>query len=71
MTYEYRITHEPSGDEAEADTKDAAVVAARTLLEDNEFSGSCRIWRGSDVVDVVWANDASGYTHTSIGDPDA
>ena len=65
MTHQYRITHEPSGDEAEADSKDAAVVAARTLLEDNEFEGSCRIWQGPNVVDIVWANDASSYTHTS------
>lgn len=59
----FRITHEPSGDEAEAETKDAAIVAARTLLEDNEFSGSCRVWRGPLVVDVVWADDSEHYVH--------
>jgi len=71
MTHQFRIDHQPSGDEAEADTKDAAIVAARTLLEDNEFSGQCRIWRGPDVIDMVWADDETSYTHTSIGDPNA
>ena len=59
----YTIKHEPSGDEAEAQTRDAAVVAARTLLEDNEFEGSCRIFDGPAVLDVVWANDSDSYTH--------
>lgn len=61
----FRITHEPSNDEAEAETKEAAIVAARTLLEDNEFRGSCRIWRGEEVVDVVW-HRSDGWTHTSL-----
>jgi hypothetical protein len=64
MTYNpYTIRHEPSGDEAEAESRDAAIVAARTLLEDNEFAGSCRIFRGEDVLDVVWADDSDHYTH--------
>lgn len=57
----YRIEHQPSGDEADAEGKEAAILAARTLLEDNEFQGSCRIFAGEAVVDVVWADDADSY----------
>jgi len=63
----FRITHEPSGDEAEAQTRDAALLAARTLLEDNEFEGSCRIWEGPDVLDVVWADGPESYVHLQGG----
>lgn len=62
----YRITHSPSGDEAEALTGEAALVAARTLLEDNEFVGQCRIERGEITVDMVWADNALSYVHLDI-----
>ena len=66
MYLAFRIEHQPSGDEAEAETYDAALVAARTLLEDNEFEGSCRIFNGLDVADVVWADNAEHYTHVQL-----
>lgn len=62
----YTISHDPSGDEAEAETRAAAVVAARTLLEDNGFEGQCRVFHGSDVVDVVWADTAESFTHIQM-----
>lgn len=63
----YTIRHDPSGDEAEADSRDAAFLAARQLLEDNDFEGQCRIFQGDperkQVVDMVWADDRSQYAH--------
>jgi len=56
-TLPYRILHDPSGDEAEAATRNAAITAARTLLEDNQGDGQCRIFRGRWVVDMVWLHD--------------
>jgi hypothetical protein len=68
MTYDpyrnqYRIEHDPSGDEAEAVDRASALLAARTLLADNEFSGQCRIFEGPRVLDMVWADNESSYTH--------
>lgn len=60
--HRFTITHEPSGDECEADSRDAAILAATTLLADNDNEGSCRIFEGSSVLDVVWAHD-DGITH--------
>jgi len=62
-SHRFRITHQPSGDEAWADSKDAAVLAAKTLLSDNGEDGTCRIWEGSNVVDVVWSNGGDSITH--------
>lgn len=59
----FTIQHDPSGDEAEADSREAATLAARTLLEDNGFAGQCRVFWGDRVVDVVWADDPDHYTH--------
>lgn len=39
------VVHHPSNDECEAETMAAARVAAETLIKDNEWTGSCRIWR--------------------------
>ena len=39
----YVIVHHPSGDEAEAETLDAAHLAARTLIDDNGHSGTSYI----------------------------
>jgi hypothetical protein len=69
MTHRFTIRHDPSGDEAEADTKGAAVTAARTLLEDNGWEGHCRIFEGDPdlgrVRDMVWATDATRFQHLS------
>ena len=70
-SHRYIIKHNPSGDEAEADTKDAAILAARTLLADSGFVGHCNLWEGTNVIDMVWADDETSYTHTSIGDTNA
>lgn len=52
----YVITHQPSGDEAEAETEEAAITAARTLLLDNEDEGTCRIWLWGCVKAVMWGD---------------
>lgn len=68
-THRFLVTHDPSGDEAEADTKDAAILAAKTLLQDNELEGTCRIWQGREVIDVVWAvgpDNPDSIIHTSL-----
>ena len=62
-THRYRVTHQPSGDEAEADTREAAALAAKTLLNDNGGEGTCRVWEGQYVVDVVWSNGDDSVTH--------
>jgi len=65
--HRYTVQHDPSGDEAEADSKDAAITTARTLLEDNEWEGHCRIFDGDpelrNVVDMVWAECRTSFTH--------
>jgi hypothetical protein len=65
--HRFTVRHDPSGDECEADSRDAAILAARTLLEDNEFDGQCRIFEGDPerrrVVDMVWADRPTAYKH--------
>jgi hypothetical protein len=65
--HRYTVRHDPSGDEAEADSKDAAILAARTLLEDNGWDGHCRIFDGDPergvVTDMVWADRPTGFQH--------
>jgi hypothetical protein len=64
MTFHpFTVRHDPSGDEAEADTREAATLAARTLLEDNDWNGQCLVLQGKKVLDMVWADDDSHYTH--------
>jgi len=46
----YVIRHEATGDEAEADSYDAALVAARTLLGDNDDAGMVKVTRSGEVV---------------------
>lgn len=62
-SHRFTIRHDPSGDEAEADSRDGAVLAAKTLLADNEGEGQCRIWDGPNVIDVVWSNGGDSITH--------
>jgi len=50
----FTITHDPTGDEAEAHTFEAAVTAAATLLTDNDNTGTCRIWEQGKVRSVVF-----------------
>lgn len=45
MPETFTIVHHPSNDEAEAVGMKAARLAAETLIIDNEWTGSCRIWR--------------------------
>lgn len=56
MTYfnPFTITHQPSGDEAEAETFDAAVVAGATLIQDNDGTGTCRIWENGRVRSILF-----------------
>jgi hypothetical protein len=67
MNLPFSVTHSPSGDLAEAPDEEAAVVAARTLLDDHSRSGHCVIHRGAAWVDMVWADDPSMYTHVQKG----
>jgi len=53
----FRIEHQPSGDEAEADNRDAAILAAKTLIADNDDTGTCRVFYGGGVVAVVWPGE--------------
>ena len=55
----FTITHQPSGDEAEAEDEQAALLAAWTLLEDNEWRGTCRIWLDGQVKMVMFPPDPS------------
>lgn len=50
----FTITHQPSGDEAEAESEQAALLAASTLLKDNDSQGTCRIWNEGKLHRVVW-----------------
>lgn len=50
----YVIEHQPSGDVAEADDPAGALCAARTLLDDNEREGTCRVFHGRHVRAIVW-----------------
>jgi hypothetical protein len=67
--HRFTIRHDPSGDESEADTKEAAILAARTMLEDNDWNGQCRIFEGDPdlgrVRDMVWADTDAQYQHLS------
>lgn len=49
----YIIRHDETGDEAEATSREAAFLAARTLLDDND-GGLCRVYRGDTVVEMMW-----------------
>lgn len=64
MLTPYEINHTPSGDWCEAETLEAAHVAARTLIEDNDFEGSCTITRGIEIVGWVGAGK-NGKTVTA------
>ena len=62
----YRIDHQPSGDWAEAQSREAAETAAETLLEDNDQEGTCRVWHCQRLVDVVWIGPYGVFMHTSM-----
>jgi hypothetical protein len=57
----FRIVHHPSDDEAEAESMAAARVAAETLIKDNEWRGSARIWRGHELMGLFNSGVPDSY----------
>lgn len=57
----YRIVHASSGDECEAETMAAARVAAETLIKDNDWQGTARIWRGDEMMGLCNAGVPGSY----------
>lgn len=71
MSLPFTITHSPSGDEAEAIDASSALRAARELIADYDHTGHCMVFHGPGLVDMVWADNASTYTHISPARVDA
>lgn len=55
------IRHVPSNDECEAETMAAARVAAETLIKDNDWHGTSRIWNGDELMGMFNAGVPTSY----------
>lgn len=62
----FTVTHYPSGDTAEADDMDSAVIAAKTLTTDNA-GGFCDVLSGGRKMDTIAPTSAGGWLHSRGG----
>jgi hypothetical protein len=58
--HEYRIVH-TSGDECEAESMAAARVAAETLIRDNNWQGTSRVWRDDEMMGLLNAGVSGSF----------